>query len=67
MGPAHFKGASRALFYGLGLLGAVTLVLQVINIAKLNLFWPYFLFIFMHLVAGILQFARMVLLLPDKE
>src|SRR2546423_3689523 len=66
MGSAHFKAASRALFYGLGMLGAVTLILQVINIAKLNLFWPFFLFIFMHLVAAILQFARMVLLLPEN-
>src|SRR2546423_5929421 len=63
----EFKGASRTLFYALGLLGTATLVLQVINIAKLNLFWPFFLSIFMHLIAAMLQFARMVLLLPANE
>ena len=55
------------LFYGLGLLGTASLVLQVINIAMLNLFWPFFVSIFMHLMAGMLQFTRMVLLLPEKE
>jgi hypothetical protein len=65
--PAEFQGASKTLFYALGALGTATLVLQIINIVKLNLFWPFFLFIFMHLVAGMLQFTRMVLLLPDRE
>ncbi|HEX8897340.1 MAG TPA: hypothetical protein VF751_01475 [Chthoniobacterales bacterium] len=65
--PDHFKGASKTLFYGLGLLGTASLVLQVINIAMLNLFWPFFVSIFMHLMAGMLQFTRMVLLLPEKE
>ena len=64
---AEFQGASKTLFYGLGLLGTASLVLQVINIAMLNLFWPFFVSIFMHLIAGMLQFTRMVLLLPDKE
>ncbi len=63
----HFRGPSRMLFYGLGLLATATQVLQIINIIKLNLFWPFFLSIFVHLIAGLLQFARMVLLLPEKE
>jgi hypothetical protein len=62
-----FKATSRALFYGLGMLGLASLVLQVINIAKLNLFWPFFVSIFMHLIAAMLQFTRMVLLLPEKQ
>jgi len=65
--PAEFKGTSRVLFYGFGVLGTATMILQVINIAKLNLFWPFFLAIFTHLLAGMLQFTRMVLLLPEKE
>ncbi|MFN2623664.1 MAG: hypothetical protein ABR611_12570 [Chthoniobacterales bacterium] len=64
---AHFKGPSRTLFYSLGMLGLASLVLQVINIVKLNLFWPFFLSIFIHLIAAMLQFVRMVLLLPQKE
>jgi hypothetical protein len=67
LSPTEFKGTSQALFYGLGVLGIATLILQVINIVKLNLFWPFFLSIFMHLLAGMLQFTRMVLLLPEKE
>jgi hypothetical protein len=65
--PDQFKGTSQALFYGLGVLGTATMILQVINIVKLNLFWPFFLSIFIHLLAGMLQFTRMVLLLPEKE
>ena len=64
---ADFKGPSRMLFYSLGVLGTATQVLQIINIIKLNLFWPFFLSIFVHLIAGMLQFTRMVLLLPEKE
>lgn len=64
---AQFKGPSRALFYGLGMLGLASLVLQLLNIAKLNLFWPFFVSIFVHLIAAMLQFVRMVLLLPEKE
>jgi hypothetical protein len=64
---ADFKGPSRMLFCSLGLLGTATQVLQIINIIKLNLFWPFFLSIFFHLIAGMLQFTRMVLLLPEKE
>jgi hypothetical protein len=63
----HFTAPSKMLFYGLGVLGTASLVLQVVNIVKLNLFWPFFVSVFMHLIAGMLQFARMVLLLPEKE
>jgi len=65
--PAEFNAPSQVLFYGVGVFGTATLILQAINIAKLNLFWPFFLSIFMHLLAGMLQFSRMVLLLPEKE
>jgi len=49
------------------MLGLASLVLQIINTLKWNLFWPFFLSIFIHLIAGMLQFTRMVLLLPEKE
>lgn len=67
LGSVEFTSMSKALFYGLGLLGTASLVLQIINIIKWNLFWPFFLSIFMHLIAAMLQFARMVLLLPENE
>jgi hypothetical protein len=64
---AYLQGPRRALFYGLGAFGLASMILQVINIVKLNLFWPFFLSIFVHLIAAMLQFARMVLLLPEEE
>jgi|ERR1041385_1433889 hypothetical protein len=67
LGPEHFKGPSRMLFYSVGVLGAAAQVVQLINIAWLNLFWPFFLTICVHLIAAMLQFTRMVLLLPEKE
>jgi hypothetical protein len=61
------KNTSKTLLYGIGAMGVLTLLLQVFNIAVLNQFWPFFLSIVMHLMAGLLQFTRMVLLLPAKE
>jgi hypothetical protein len=65
--PDEFRHTSRILLYGIGAMGALTLLLQVYNVAVLNLFWPFFLSIVMHLMAGMLQFTRMVLLVPEKE
>jgi hypothetical protein len=61
------KETSKILLYGIGTMGFLTLALQVFNIAVLNQFWPFFLSIVMHLMAAMLQFTRMVLLLPAKE
>jgi hypothetical protein len=61
------KHTSKTLLYGVGAMGGLTLLFQVFNIAVLNQFWPFFLSIVMHLMAGLLQFTRMVLLLPPAE
>lgn len=61
------ENTSKTLLYGIGAMGVLTLLFQVFNIAVLNQFWPFFLSIVMHLMAGMLQFTRMVLLLPSKE
>ena len=64
---AHeFAGANKMLFYTIGMFGTAAQILQLINIVQLNLFWPFFLAIVLHLMAAMLQFARMVLLLPEK-
>lgn len=63
---ADYQGTSMSLFYGISAIGALTLVLQVLNIATLNWFWPFFAAIVMHLMAGMLQFTRMVLM-SQKE
>src|SRR3954467_3429331 len=67
LSPEHFKGPNRILFYSIGVIGTAAQILQLINVVLLNLFWPLFLAIFVHLIAALLQFARMVLLLPEKE
>jgi len=45
-------------------LGTAALVLQVINVTVWNRFSPFFALIFMHLIAALIQFVRMVLLPP---
>ena len=50
------------MYYLVGTLGAIALVLQVINVAFWNRFWPFFTVLFFHLVAAIAQLVRMVLL-----
>ena len=64
---AEFASANKVLLFGLAIFGMATQVLQIINIVLLNLFWPFFLAIVLHLITGMLQFTRMVLLLPKKE
>ena len=49
------------------MLGTAALVLQVINLTVWNRFWPFFALIFMHLIAALAQFIRMVLLAPHRR
>jgi hypothetical protein len=65
--PEEKAHTNWALLYAIGGMSALTQLLQIWNIATLNLFWPFFLAIVMHLMAGMLQFTRMVLLMPTKE
>jgi hypothetical protein len=67
LGPHKFSWANSILLRGLAVFAIGVLVLQIINILRLNLFWPFFLSIVMHLLAGMIQFSRMVLLLPERE
>jgi|ERR1051326_6811959 hypothetical protein len=64
---AYQDTSGRLLFYSIATIGTAVLILQLVNIARLNLFWPFFLSIVMHLMAGIIQFMRMILLLPEKQ
>jgi len=65
--PEEYRNSNKLLLYSIGGMGVVSLLLQVYNVTSLNLFWPFFLSIVTHLVAGMLQFVRMVMLHPDKE
>jgi len=60
--PAEFKGVSKMLFFPLFAIGTMTILLQLYNMAVLNWFWPFFAGIVVHLIAGMLQFMRLVLL-----
>src|SRR5215467_8326453 len=59
--PAELKGLPKILFYPLFAIGIATLLLQFYNIVVLNRFWPFFAGIFVHLMAAMLQFVRLVL------
>jgi hypothetical protein len=52
-------------FYLFSILGTGAMLLQFFNIAILNAFWPFFTGIIVHLLAGITQFARIILLPPE--
>jgi hypothetical protein len=52
-------------FYLFGILGTGALLLQFFNIAILNAFWAFFTGIIVHLLAGMAQFARIILLPPE--
>ncbi len=58
--------ATGFAFYLLGLLGTAVVLLQFFNIAILNAFWPFFTGIVMHLLAAMFQFARIILLPPER-
>jgi hypothetical protein len=45
----------------------VAVALQAINFAVWNRFWPFFAVIFVHLLAALAQFIRMVLLPPHES
>lgn len=63
----EFQGASKVLFYPLFIMGIAVTLLQFYNIAVLNWFWPFFAGIFLHLMAAMLQFMRLVLLPPHNQ
>jgi hypothetical protein len=64
LSAADFKDVSKIVFYPLFALASAVLLLQFYNLAVLNWFWPFFAGIFVHLLGAIVQFFRLVLLLP---
>ena len=61
---AELENMNKLIFYGMAVFGTAALALQVINFAVWNRFWPFFALIFMHLIAALSQFVRMVVLPP---
>jgi hypothetical protein len=64
---AELESINKLIFHGMAALGAAALALQVINFTVWNRFWPFFALIFMHLIAALSQFVRMVVLPPHNS
>ncbi len=58
--------ASGFSFQLFTILGTGAMLLQFFNIAILNAFWPFFTGIVVHLLAAMFQFARIILLPPER-
>jgi hypothetical protein len=56
---------SQFMLYFFGALGVAAMLLQAYNVALLGAFWPFFAGIVYQLVTAMVQFARMILLLPE--
>ena len=61
-GGLGVAGASHFLLYGLGIVASAALLLQIYNVVVLNAFWAFFTTIVVQLIAGIIQFVRLILL-----
>jgi len=64
---AEFQAVSKIMYYSTAALVFGALGLQVFNIVLWNQFWPFFAILFVHLLAAIVQFVRMVLLSPTRD
>jgi len=58
---------SKFTFYGVALMALAGVVFQVVNFAVWNCFWAFFVAIFVHLTAAVIQFLRMLLIAPAGE
>jgi hypothetical protein len=56
---------TRFMLLFFGALGMAAMLLQAYNVALLGAFWPFFAGLVYQLVTAMVQFARMILLLPD--
>ena len=56
---------TRRILYVFGALGVAAMLLQVYNIALPGVFWPFFAGIVYQLLTAMVQFSRMILLLPE--
>jgi len=58
---------TKMVYYPVAVVGSAAILLQLINIASWNRFWPFFFAIFVYLVAAVLQFLRLLLLPPHSH
>jgi hypothetical protein len=64
---AEFQAVSKMTYYPVTVMVLIALALQMMNVLKWNRFWPFFAVLFVHLIAAILQFVRMVLLSATRD
>jgi hypothetical protein len=62
---AQRQRITRSMVYLFGAFGTAAMLLQLYNIASLAAFWPFFAGIVYQLITAMVQFARMILLLPE--
>ncbi len=62
-----FDRTTRLVFYSLAALGWLIGFLQLYNAIVLHAFWPFFAVIVFQLMAGVIQFVRMILLPHQKS
>jgi energy-converting hydrogenase Eha subunit E len=66
-GAAVVDPVSKLLYWSMAALGTAALLLQLVNVVWLGKFWPLFAGMFVHLLAAVLQFVRMILLPPHQR
>jgi hypothetical protein len=57
----------KFVFYGVVVMATTGVALQVVNFAVWNRFWAFFVAIFVHLTAAVIQFLRMLLIAPAGD
>jgi hypothetical protein len=67
LSAADLQAINKWIFYGIGMIAAGAVALQVINFAVWNRFWPFFAAVFVHLFAALAQFLRLILLPPHRS
>lgn len=67
LAPAELAAINKVIFYGIAVIVTAAVALQVVNFAVWNRFWPFFGAIFVHLLAGMVQFLRLLLLPPNTS
>src|SRR3954469_4036579 len=66
-GPVKITGSTRFVFYPLAGLGALGVLLQVYNVAMLNVFWAFYAPIVFQILTATVQFVRIIVLAPEEE
>ena len=67
LSAVDLKAVNMWIFYGIAVIATAAAVLQVINFAVWNRFWPFLAAVFVHLFTAVAQFLRLILLPPHRS